>query len=203
MTRTRHPGQEALHQPPHHVGRSAQLQRPRLLLPLREHLHEQRQGERVAMRDLEHPPLVLLRHARATQEGPRLVRPEVAHGDHAQQVSPPRIPPPRRPGTVPARHHDQRPSRERRDELLPQPVLEPDRGLERVQQQHCRCVAGKRLPRRRLCAEPERPPKLGHERRWRGLDGSQIEAHDPQACILGRLGERAEQHGLANSAGAV
>ena len=41
-----------------------------------------------------------------------------------------------RPGTVPARHDDQRTRRQRRDELLAQPVLEPDRSLERVQQQH-------------------------------------------------------------------
>ena len=41
------------------------------------------------MRELEHPPLLLLGDARATQEGPRLVRPEVAQGNHTQQVAPP------------------------------------------------------------------------------------------------------------------
>jgi hypothetical protein len=201
MTRPRHPGKEALDEPPHHVGRSAQLQRPRL--PLRAYLHEERQRERVAMRDVEHPPLLLLGDARAAQEGPRLVGPEVAQGDHTQQVTPPRIAPPRRPRTVPARHHDQRTRGQGWDELFPQPVLEPHRSLERVQQQDRGFAIGKRFLRNPLCREAERPPKLGHERRWRRLNRSQIKAHDFRADILGRLGERAEQRGLANPAGSV
>ena len=42
MARTRHAGQEALHQPPHHVGSRAQLEWPdsRLRPPLREHVHQ-------------------------------------------------------------------------------------------------------------------------------------------------------------------
>ena len=205
MARARHAGQEALHQLPHHVGRRAQLQRhhSRVRLPLREHVHQQRQRERVAVRELEHPPLLLLRDTRAAQEGPRVVRPEVAQRDHAQQVAPARIPPPRSARAVPARHHDQRARRQRRDELLAQPVLEPDRSLEGVQQQHRRLAAGKRLRRGRPPGQPERAPKLGHERRWRRLDRTQIEAHDAHAGVRGRLGERAEQRGLANPARAV
>ena len=205
MARTRDAGQEALHQLPHHVGRRAQLQRPdvRLRLPLREHVHQQRQRERVAVRELEHPPLLLLRDSRATQERPRVVRPEVAQGDHAQQVAPPRISPPRRPRTVPARHDDKRARRQRRDELLPQPVLEPHRGLERVQQQHDRLAAAERLPRDASAGSPTAPPELGHERRWRGLDRTQVKAHDAHAGVPGRLGERAQQRGLAHPARTV
>ena len=148
MARARHAGQEALHQLPHYVGRRAQLQRPyvRLLLTLREHIHEQRQRERVAVRQLEHPRLLLLSDARAGQQGPRVVRSEVAQRNHTQQVAPARIPPPGGPRTVPARHDDKRTSGQRRDELLTQPVLEPHRSLERVQQQHHRLAAGERLP---------------------------------------------------------
>ena len=207
MARTRHPGQKALHQPRHHVGRRAQLQRPhihiRFRLPLREHVHQQRQCERVAVRELEHPTLLLLRDTRAAQEGPRVVRPEVAQGHHTQQVAPPWIPTPRRPGSVSARYHNQRTCRQWRDEPLPQPVLEPDRSLEGVQQQHRTLVAGKRLLRRRLCRQPERAPKLRHERWWRRLDRAKIERHDAHAGVRGRLRKRAQQRGLANPAGTM
>ena len=127
-------------------------------LSLREHVHEQRQRERVAVRELEHPPCCSSATPAPRSKLPRVVRPEVAQGDHAQQVAPARIPPPRRPGTVPARHDDQRTRRQRRDELLPQPVLEPDRSLERVQQQHHRLAAGERLARETPRAA--RPPAL-------------------------------------------
>ena len=152
-------------------------------LPLREHVDQQRECERVAVRELEHPPQMLLRDPRATQEGPRVVRLEVAQRNHAQQVAPAGISAPRLPGTVPARHDDQRTRRQRWDELLPQPVLEPDRSLEGVQQQDDRLAAGKRLPRRRLSGQPERAPELGHERRWRRLDRAQIEVHDAHAGV--------------------
>ena len=155
------------------------------------------------MRELEHPPLLLLRHTRRTQERPRLVRPEVTQGNHAQQIAPARIPPPRRPGTVPARYHDQRTRRQRREELLPQPVIEPRRRLEGVQQQHRTLAAGERLLRRRHCRQPERAPQLRHERRWRRLNRTQIDAHDTNVDIRRRLGERAQQRSLAHAARTV
>lgn len=205
MARARHPRHKALHQLRHHVGRPAQLRRQhsRVRLPLREHVHQQRQRERVAMRELEHPPLLLVRDTRAAQEGPRVVRPEVAQRDHTQQVAPARIPPPCSARAVPGRHHDQRTRRQRRHELLAQPVLERDRSLEGVQQQHRRRAAGKRLRRGRPPGRAELAPKLGYERRWRRLNRTQIEAHDAHAGVRGGPGERAEQRGLANPARAV
>ena len=88
------------------------------------------------------------RRARASS-GPRL-----REGHHTQQVAAPWIPTPRRRESISARYHNQRTCRQWRDEPLPQPVLEPDRSLEGVQQQHRALVAGKRLLRRRLCRQP-------------------------------------------------
>jgi hypothetical protein len=202
MARTRHTGQEALHQSPDDVGRRAQLQLPpdSIRRPLREHVQQERQRQRVTVRELKHPALVLFRDTRAAQERARIVRREVAQRDHTQQVAPSRIVAPRLPRTVPARHHDQRGRRQPRDKLLAQPILEPDHHLlERVEQQHHRRAAGK-CPVRGQGADAL---ELGHECRWRRLDRTQIEAHDADAGIRGRLGERAQQHGLANPAGTV
>ena len=55
----------------------------------------------------------------------------------------------------------------------------------------------------RLGGQPDRPPELGHERRWRRLDRAQVEAHDVDAGVRGRLGERAQQRGLAHPARTV
>ena len=53
VARTRHPGQEALHQPSHHVGGCPQLQGRHIprpgRLPLREHVDQERECERVAV----------------------------------------------------------------------------------------------------------------------------------------------------------
>jgi hypothetical protein len=154
------------------------------------------------VRELEHPPLLLLGDTRARQQGTRVVRPQVSQRHHTQQVAPPRIPPPRPLRSVPARDHDQRGPWQRRHELLPQPILERHRPLEGVEQQRDRLATRKHLPRRRLNGPPHRP-KLGHERPRRRLDRTQIKAHDSDPGIRGRLGERAQQRSLANSAGTV
>ena len=99
---------------------------------------------------------MLLGDPRASQEGPRVVRVEVAQGNDAQQVAPSRVLAPRSPGSVPPRHDDQRTRRQRWDELLAQPVLEAAGSLEGVQQQNGRLAAGKRRPRRGVWGQPER-----------------------------------------------
>ena len=205
MARARHPGQEALHQLPHQVGRSAQLQRRhiRLRLPLREHVDQKRQRERVAVRELEHPPVLLLRDTRATQKRPRVVRPEVAQRDHAQQVAPPRIPPPRRPPgrSSPPRRRAHTPAAPGRTAPAANPRARPQ---PRTCPAAARRARGRRTPRAgRLGGQPDRAPELGHERRRRRLDRAQIEAHDADAGVRGRLGERAQQRGLPDPAGTV
>ena len=125
---------------------------------------------------------------------------EVAQGNHAQQVAPSGILAPRCPGSVPARHDDQRTT-----PAAPGRIARAASPRGRRQPRRCpaadsRLAAGKRLPRRRLCGQPERAPELGHERRRRRLDRTNIEVHDAHVGLRRRLAERTHQRGLANPA---
>jgi hypothetical protein len=199
VARARHAGEEALDQRRHHVRHVGQLER-RLGL-LADHVEQQRERQRMAVRELEHPLVEGLRDAPALEQSPRVLATEVAQGHHPQELLPARVAPPRLARTRAAGDHSQRAARQRRDERLPQPALQAERRLDGVQQQHRAIPARERVARGHVGRQPAQASDLGREGRGRGLDPAQVELQRLAPEVRRLVGERAQQGGLADPAG--
>ena len=123
---------------------------------LGEDVHQQRQRERVPVGQLDGPVAEVGGHAGAGEHGPRVLGLQVAQGHDAQQVAPAGVPAPRLAGARAAGDDGHRPRRHGRDEVLAQPVLQPQRLLEGVEEQHRPVALGQRRRHRRAGREAHR-----------------------------------------------
>jgi hypothetical protein len=126
---------EARQQLAHDVGGvlGREVRQPRRVL-LGQHIDHQRQGERVAAGEGQHPLVQRLGHAGRTQIRAAGVGPQVAQGDHPQQLAPGGLRAPGQPGRLPAGQHHDRVGRQLGQEALTQPVVQRCRPLVGVQQ---------------------------------------------------------------------
>ncbi len=153
-------------------------------------LGEQGEGERVAAAERGEPAALVLGHAEPAEQLDALRRRQHGQVEPAQQLPPARV---GRPGGVrrlPPGQHDHRVGRQRRQQVLAEPPVQPGEQLVPVDQQH--------RPR----AVRQRGDRAGHV-----LDGAaEIPAVQQQRRPL-RLHRAAaqlvEQRGLADAAGTV
>jgi hypothetical protein len=78
VARTGNAGDEAGYERADDVGHGLQLERRRIGVSLGEHLDEEREGERMAVRELQHPRVQLTTDAGAAQQLATVLGPEVA-----------------------------------------------------------------------------------------------------------------------------
>ena len=170
---------------------------------LRQHLGEQPQRERMAVGDADEAVAHLLRDPGAREQLARLLRPQVAHRDDAQELAPAGVAPPRLARRLAAGDHDERRRGQPGHEALAQPVLQRGRGLEGVEQEHDPPARGERAGHRRRAGHAEcfREGRLESGRRR--LVPAQVEPHGREPRGLGGAAERVEQRRLAHAAGAV
>jgi hypothetical protein len=87
-------------------------------------ISEQRQRERIAVREAERLGLQRLWYSTTRQVGPALLGPEVAKRQHLEHRSPARIGAPLHAGQLSAGDHDQRLGRQAGQILFPEPAIE-------------------------------------------------------------------------------
>ena len=189
--RAHHVGRVGEPEPQHVVGRAC------LGRPLRDDVGEQRERERMAVRDVGDVLGEALRQARTREVRADVGEAEVAQRHDAHELAPCGIRRPRRGGRAAAGDHDERVGRQLGQEPLAQPGLERRGLLERVEQQHeATAVADGAC---RAGARPER----GREGGWRRLDAEQVQAQRGDACVRRGVRHRRQQGALADAARAM
>ena len=124
------------------VRRGGELRRR--ALPLGEDVDQQRERERVPVRELEHAVVQVVADARGGEQGARVGRREVAQRQRAQELTPARILAPAAPGRLAPGDHHERVLAQAGDEPLADPRIEAGRGLVGVEQQHAASGRGER-----------------------------------------------------------
>jgi hypothetical protein len=197
VTCARHRLDELTKEDSHDVGH---LPRPELGVcsDSREHIGDERQRERMSMREAEHRLVLRFRDAPLEQERPTLLRPQIPKRNDASQRAPGDVGSPRRVRRVPARNNHDASIGQLREDCLAQPRVEGRELFVRVDQQHgWRAVRD--LVERSLVLNSPRCCQRAQKTRGRRLDAVAIEEDRVSLCRSSKSRTLAKERRLADA----